>query len=221
MWTIFKIFLEFVTVLLWIYVSVFLGLQACGILVSWPGIEPAPSALEGGPLDHQGSPSVHSLCVNGYHLAFLVMVRMIWSSHLSDSPGPARLQGLGIVLESLTGELRQVHAAAAAAKSLQSCPTLRLHRRQPTRLPRPWDSPGKNTGVGCHCLLQCKKVKSESKVAESCPTLSDPMDCGPPGSSIHGIFQARVLEWGAIVFSGDKSILRGNELSSGRVYLNI
>ena len=72
------------------------------------------------------------------------------------------------------------------------------HRRQPTRLPRPWDSPGKNTGVGCHFLLQCKKVKSESEVAQSCPTLSDPMDCSAPGSSVHGIFQARVLEWGAI-----------------------
>ena len=70
------------------------------------------------------------------------------------------------------------------------------HRRQPTRLPRPWDSPGKNTGVGCHFLLQCRKVKSESEVAESCPTLSDPMDCGPPGSSIHGVFQARILDWG-------------------------
>ena len=70
------------------------------------------------------------------------------------------------------------------------------HRRQPTRLPRPWDSPGKNTGVGCRFLLQCMKVKSESKVAQSCPTLSDPMDCSLPGSSIHGIFHARVLEWG-------------------------
>ena len=78
----------------------------------------------------------------------------------------------------------------------------RPHRWQPTRLPRPWDSPGKNTGVGCHFILQCMKVKSESEVAQSCPTLSDPMDCSPPGSSIHGIFQARVLEWGAIAFSG-------------------
>ena len=76
--------------------------------------------------------------------------------------------------------------------------SVRPHRWQPTRLPRPWDSPGKNTGVGCHFLLQCMKVKSESEVAQSCPTLSDPMDCSPPGSSIHGIFQARVLEWGAI-----------------------
>ena len=75
------------------------------------------------------------------------------------------------------------------------------HRQQPTRLPRPWDSPGKNTGVGCHFLLQCMKVKSESEVAQSCPTLRDPMDCSLPGSSAHGIFQARVLEWGAIAFS--------------------
>ena len=74
-------------------------------------------------------------------------------------------------------------------------------KRQPIRLPHPWDSPGKNTGVGCHFLLQCMKVKSENKVAQSCPTLSDPMDCSPPGSSAHGIFQARVLEWVAIAFS--------------------
>ena len=76
--------------------------------------------------------------------------------------------------------------------------SVRPHRQQPTRLLCPWDSPGKNTGVGCHFLLQCMKMKSESEVAQSCPTLSDPMDCSLPGSSIHGIFQARVLEWGAI-----------------------
>ena len=91
--------------------------------------------------------------------------------------------------------------AAAAAKSLQSCLTLRPHRRQPTRLPRSWDSPGKNIGVGCHFLLQCMKVKSESGVTQSCPTLHDPMDCSLSGSSIHGIFQAKVLEWDAIAFS--------------------
>ena len=82
--------------------------------------------------------------------------------------------------------------------------SVRPHRRQPTRLPCPWDSPGKNTGVGCHFLLQCMKVKSESEVAQVCPTLRDPMDCSLPGSSIHGIFQARVLEWGAIAFSERK-----------------
>ena len=80
------------------------------------------------------------------------------------------------------------------------------HRWQPTRLPRPWDSPGKNTGVGCHFLLQCMKVKSESEVAQSCPTLSNPMDCNPPGSSVHGIFQARVLEWGALAFSEPRKV---------------
>ena len=85
------------------------------------------------------------------------------------------------------------NAAAAAAKSLQSCLTVRPHKRQPTRLPCPWDSPGKNTGVGCRFLLQCMKVKSESEVAQSCRTPSDPMDCSLPGSSVHGIFQARVI----------------------------
>ena len=79
--------------------------------------------------------------------------------------------------------------------------SVRPHRRQPTRLPRPWDSPGKNTGVGCRFLLQCMKVKSESEVVQSCLTLSEPMDCSLPGSSIHGIFQARILEWDAIAFS--------------------
>ena len=70
------------------------------------------------------------------------------------------------------------------------------HRLQPTRLPHPWDSPGKNTGMGCHVLLQCIKVKSESEVTQSYLTPSDPMDCSLPGSSVHGIFQARVLEQG-------------------------
>ena len=91
-------------------------------------------------------------------------------------------------------------AAAAAAKSLQS-DSLRPHRRQPARLSPPWDSPGKNTRVGCHFLHQCMKVKGESEVTQSCLTLSDPTDCSLPGSSVHGIFQARVLEWGAIAFS--------------------
>ena len=71
---------------------------------------------------------------------------------------------------------------------------------QPTRLPHPWDSPGKNTGVGYHFLLRYMKVKSESEVTQSCLTLSDPMDCSLLGSSVHGIFQARVLEWVAISF---------------------
>ena len=91
-------------------------------------------------------------------------------------------------------------AAAAAAKSLQSCLTLcDPIDGSPPGSSRPGDSPGKNTGVGCHFLLQCMKVKSESEFAQSCPTLSDPMDCSLPGSSVHGIFQVRVLEWGSFV----------------------
>ena len=96
--------------------------------------------------------------------------------------------------------------SAAAAKSRQSCPTLQPHRRQPTRLPS-WGSPGKNTGVGCHFLLQCMRVKSESEVTQSCLTLSDPMDCSLPGF-IHGISQARVPEWIAIAFSAFKCCSR-------------
>ena len=79
--------------------------------------------------------------------------------------------------------------------------SVRPHRCQPISLPRPWDSPGKNTGLGCHFLLQSMKVKSESEVAQSCRTLSSPMDRSLPGASVHGIFQAKVLEWGAIAFS--------------------
>ena len=103
-----------------------------------------------------------------------------------------------------------LHPSQAPFMTLLSCrcsvtsvvsDSVRPHRRQPTRLPRPWDSPGRNTGVGCHFLLQCMKVKSEREDGQSCPTLSDPMDRSPPGSSIHGIVQARVLEWGAIAFS--------------------
>ena len=89
----------------------------------------------------------------------------------------------------------------AAAKSRQSCPALCNPIDGSPSGSRPWDSPGKNTGVGCHFLLRYMKVKSESEVTQSCPTLRDPMDCSLPGSSVHGIFQARVLEWGAITFS--------------------
>ena len=109
------------------------------------------------------------------------------------------------------GHWHHERQAAAAAKSLQSCPTLcdPIDSSLPgSAVPgilqartRPWDSPGKNIGVGCHFLLQCMRVKSESEVAQSCPSLRDLMDCSLPGSSVHGIFQARVLEWGAIAFS--------------------
>ena len=103
--------------------------------------------------------------------------------------------------------------------------SVRPHRRQPTRLCRPWDSPGKNTGVGCHFLLQCIKVKRESEVTQSCPTISDPMVCSLPGSSIHGICQARVLEWGAISNCppADKKQLANNThiFLTKRVYLGL
>ena len=103
------------------------------------------------------------------------------------------------------------------------------HRRQATRLPRPWDSPGKNTGVGCHVLLQCMKVKSESKVAQLCPILSNSMDCSPPGSSVHGILQARILEWVAISSSRGSSqprdqtcvsCIKGGFLTEPSIYLS-
>ena len=96
--------------------------------------------------------------------------------------------------------------------------SVRPQRQQPTRLPHPWDSPGKNTGVGCH-FLQCMKVKSESEVAQSCLTLCDPMDCSPPGSSIHEIFQARVLEWNAITFSSLKLI--SSQITAASSFLDL
>ena len=81
------------------------------------------------------------------------------------------------------------------------------HRWQPTRLCHPWDSPGKNTGVCCHFLLQCMNVKSKSEVTQSCLSVRNPVDWSLPGSSVHGVFQARVLEWVAIAFS-ESSILQ-------------
>ena len=95
--------------------------------------------------------------------------------------------------------------------------SVRPHRWQPTRLPHPWDSPGKNTGVGCHFLLQCMKVKSEREVAQSCPTLSNPMDCSLPGFSVHEIFQIGVLEWGAIAFS-ESLLMPGLLMTTARVW---
>ena len=110
---------------------------------------------------------------------------MIWLVDVSRKKSPYKL----------------LYVSVAAVKLLVVSDSVQPHRRQPTRLPHPWDSLGKNTGVGCHFLLQCMKVKSQSEVTQSCPTLSDPMDCSLPGSSVHGILQARVLEWGAIAFS--------------------
>ena len=112
--------------------------------------------------------------------------------HSSTLPGKS--QGWGSLVGNCLRARTESDTTEVTQLLLQSCPTLcdPIDSR---------DSPGKNTGVGCHFLLQCMKVKSESEVAQSCPTLSDPMDCSLSGSSIHGIFQARVLEWGAIAFS--------------------
>ena len=122
---------------------------------------------------------------------------MVQLSHLDLTTGKTRALTIQNFVDKVMSLLFNI---LFAAKSLQSYPTLQPHRWQPTRLPCPWDSPGKNIGVGCHFLLQCMKVKSESEVAQSYLTLSDPMDCSLPGSSAHGIFQAGVLEWVAIVF---------------------
>ena len=99
--------------------------------------------------------------------------------------------------------------------------SVRPHRRQPTRLPRPWDSPGKNSAVGCHFLLQCMKVKSESEVTQSHPTPSNPMDCSLPGSSVHEIFQARVLGWSAMAKYMQLSSFSATTLSFTRFFDNL
>ena len=148
----------------------------------------------------------------------------IQPSHPLLSPSPpvfnlSQHQGLFKWVSSLHQvkgilSLSQAHILAVISENPSSNPTYSTllllsrfrcvwlcgpHRWQPTRLHRPWDSPGKNTGVGCHFLLQCMKVKSASEVAQPCLTLSDPTDCSPPGSSVHGTLQARVLEWGPAV----------------------
>ena len=133
-----------------------------------------------------------------------------WSGLLFPSAGDLPDQGIEPTSPALAGGFFTTQppgkpsaaAAAAAAKSLQSCPTLcDPIDGSPPRLRHPWDSPGNNAGVGCH-FLQCMKVKSESEVAQLCPTLRDPMDCSLQAPPSTGFFQARVLEWGAIAFSG-------------------
>ena len=126
-----------------------------------------------------------------YVLRIVLNILVVFSSHATEEND---------VSVKLKNADLYTAAAAATAKSLQSCQTLCDPRDDsPQGSPSPWDSPGKNTGVGCHFLLQCMKVISE--VTQLWPTLHDPMDCSLPGSSAHGIFQARVLEWGAIAFS--------------------
>ena len=123
------------------------------------------------------------------------------SSRGSSQPESLRSPELagGFFTTSTTWETHKADCCCYVASVVSN--SVRPHRRKPTRLPRPWDFPGKNTGVGCHFLLQCMKVKSESEVPQSCPTSSDPMDCSLPGSSVHGICLARVLEWAPIAFS--------------------
>ena len=111
-----------------------------------------------------------------------------WSGKIPHATGHQSL-----CTTSAEPTLSSPHAAAKSASVVSD--SVRPHRRKPTRLPRPWDSPGKNAGVGRHFLLQCMKGKSESEVTQLCLTRCDPMDCSLPGSTIHGIFQARVLEW--------------------------
>ena len=111
------------------------------------------------------------------------------------------LQNENIIMITWVKKLTKWVLYLYAAKSRQSCPTLRNPIDSSPPGSGPWDSPGKNTGVGCHFLLQCMKVKSENEIAQSCLTLHNPMDCSLPGSSVHGISQARVLEWDAIAFS--------------------
>ena len=127
------------------------------------------------------------LCATPWTAAYQAFLSMGFSrqEHWSGLPFPSPMHESG----------KWKGSRSVVSDSVQS------HRRKPTRLSHPWDSPGKNTGVGCHFLLQCVKVKSESEVAQSCPTLSDPVDCSLRGSSVHRIFKAKVLEWGAIAFS--------------------
>ena len=110
----------------------------------------------------------------------------MWNARLDEAQAGIKIAGRNI------NKLRYADAAAAVVSVVSD--SVRPHRRQPTRLLGPWDSPGKNIGMGCHFLLQCMKVKSESEVAQSCPTLHVRMDCSLPGSSVHGIFQARAPE---------------------------
>ena len=130
------------------------------------------------------------LCLNVHYKApTLSLWICMWINKCIQSSGFMKSASDSILCQDLSGlSCTWLLLSSVMSNSVGS------QRQQPTRLPCPWDSPGKNTGVGCHFLLQCRKVKSESEVAQLCPTLSDPMDFSLPGSSIHGIFQARVLE---------------------------
>ena len=153
----------------------------------------SPLASPGKPLDRWGLPILFFL--EGHQLTWQQRFEHASVTALPDCGGDSTCSGQA----QPHGQQNQHPCCYCLATSVVS-DSVRPHRRQPTRLPRPWDSPGKNTGVGCHFLLQCMKVKSQSEVAQSCLTLSVPMDCSLPGSSVHGIFLARALDWGAIAF---------------------
>ena len=135
--------------------------------------------------------------------------RVVLSAYLVIDISPGNLDSSLCFFQPSVSHNVLCYCCCCRAASVVS-DSVRPLRRQPTRRPCPWDSPGKNTGVGCHFLLQCMKVKSENEVAQSCPTLRDPMDCSPPGSSIHGISQARALEWVAIAFSTKRDYRHAN-----------
>ena len=158
-----------------------------------PGLRRSPGGGHGNPLQYSCLKNPHGLrSLVGYSLwghKEWDMTKHTSGVQLLVNPWTAARHS------SLSLLLRAAAAAAAAAAEVTSVVSDSVwpHRQQPARLHRPWDSPGKNAGVGCHFPLQCMKVKSDSEVAQSSPTLRDPMDCRPPGSSVPGIFQARVL----------------------------
>ena len=131
---------------------------------------------------------LYPFCIHIYFIKIIVFWNLIpllgWKANLLDIRKPSWSGG------GLNSRTSQCYAMLSHFSCVWLCVT---HRRQPIRLPCPWDSPGKNTGVGCHFLLQCMKVKNENEVAQSCLTLRDPMDCNLPGSSIHGIFQKKSM----------------------------
>ena len=150
-------------------------------------------------LSHQGKPNRHIAFV--LLILFMMPVVSLFTQFTQfTEPRGGKVQAKR--LEEDTRSRRNCCCCCCFCVASVVPDSVRPHRRQPTRFPRPRDSPGKNTGVRCHFLLQCMKVKSESEVAQSCPTLRDPLDCSPPGSSIHRMFQARVPEWVAIAFHG-------------------
>ena len=174
-----------------------------------PGIEPWPSAWQADSLPFELQGSLTSMVSLPKSITSSNQKKTSDKCKLSEIYKIPKLFKTAKIMKNYTNKLR-LKEAAAAAKSLQSCLTLcdpiDGSPSGSIRLHSPWDSPGKNTGAGCHFLLQCMKVKSQSEVAQSFPTLSNPMDWGLPGSSVHGIFQARVLEWGAIAFFGRRLI---------------